>query len=106
MQTTLCSVQDGVSVTNHIYLMASDPPPGQHPDYHRISHEISTILSGIRFDHTALTEIWHCIYQSEGYGPQGWRAILVKENIPEDRHDSLINVMTCATHQYFSSGEL
>lgn len=106
MQTTMRSVQTGLSVTNHIYLMASDPPPGQHPNYDYISNDISTFLSGIRSDHTTLTEIWHCIYQLEGYGPQGWRAILAKEGIPEDRHGPLINVMTHATRQYFSSGEL
>jgi hypothetical protein len=94
MQTTLQSVQNGLSVTNHIYLMASEPPPGQHPNYSHISNEIST-----------LTEIWRCTYQSQGYGPQGWRAILMKEDIPEDQHYSLISVMTDATCQYFSSGE-
>jgi len=106
IQTSMRSHQDGISVTNHIYLVTSDPVARlpQHPNYDQICHDACTILSGIHVDHRTMLEIWRCIYQVEGYGHRGWQAILAKENIPDDYHGALMTVMARANQEYFSNG--
>lgn len=93
--------EDGISVTNHFYLMTSDPGPvGPIHDtgYSRISHEIASVLAGLSLHHSTMDEIWRCIQQVEGYKANCWTAILMKLDIPEDRCQQLINVISSASH--------
>ncbi|KAG0703205.1 hypothetical protein DFH29DRAFT_874607 [Suillus ampliporus] len=70
MKTMLHSNKDGVSVTNHIYLMTCDPGPVQSTrdaGYDRICGEIDNALVGLSLHHSTKDEIWCCIQQVEGY---------------------------------------
>ncbi|KAG0692951.1 hypothetical protein DFH29DRAFT_1007870 [Suillus ampliporus] len=70
MKTMLHGDKDGVSVTNHIYLMTCDPGPIQSTrdaGYDHICGEINNALVGLSLHHSTKDEIWRCIQQVEGY---------------------------------------
>jgi hypothetical protein len=100
MKTMLRGDKDGVSVTNHIYLMTSDPGPVQSTrdaGYDRICGEIDSALLGLSLHHSTKDEIWRCIQQVEGYQVSSWKAILVKLDIPEKRHYNMLQIMASAS---------
>jgi hypothetical protein len=100
MQTTMHGHEGGVSVTNHFYLMASDPGPVRtirDVGYDRICHDIRNALAGLSLHSMTMDEIWRCIQQVEGYTASCWMAILGKLDIPEDRWGELIRVIADAS---------
>ncbi|KAG1795853.1 uncharacterized protein BJ212DRAFT_1306479 [Suillus subaureus] len=101
MKTMLRSDKDGVSVTNHIYLMTSDPGPIQSTcdaGYDCICGEINSALLGLSLHHSTKDKIWRCIQQVEGYQVNSWKAILVKLDIPEECHHNMLQIMASASH--------
>ncbi|KAG1882374.1 hypothetical protein F4604DRAFT_1921539 [Suillus subluteus] len=100
IQTMLHGHEDRVLVTNHFYLMTSDPGPvgpARDAGYDRICREISSALAGLTLHHSTMDEIWHCIQQVEGYKANCWTAILMKTDIPEDRCGKLIRIINSAS---------
>ncbi|KAG2062656.1 hypothetical protein BDR04DRAFT_1164841 [Suillus decipiens] len=101
MKTMLHSHENGVSVTNHIYLMTSDPGSVRSTrdvGYDRICGEIDDVLVGLSLHHSTMSEIWRCIQQVEGYRTNSWKAILVKLDIPEEHHHNVLQIMASASY--------
>ncbi|KAG1891134.1 hypothetical protein F4604DRAFT_1913947 [Suillus subluteus] len=100
MKTVMHGLENGVSVTNHIYLVTSDPGSVQltrDVGYDRICDDIKNALSGLSLHHSTMNEIWSCIRQVEGYKANSWKAILVKLDIPEECHYDVIRIMANAS---------
>ncbi|KAG1863676.1 hypothetical protein F4604DRAFT_1929077 [Suillus subluteus] len=100
IQSAMVGNEEGVSITNHIYLMAANNPITPHDaGLAHISTEIKTVLSSVNVVPFVMDEIWKCIQQSEGYGLLSWQANLVKLEIPSECIGSLLEVMACASNE-------
>lgn len=66
--------------------------------YDRICGEIDDVLVGLSLHHSTMSEIWRCIQQVEGYRTNSWKAILVKLDIPEERHHNVLQIMASASY--------
>ena len=85
-QAHLHGHEDGVAVTNNVYLMAMDlyaAGQNQMKDVGSdcITAQINKLLQGHRVSSTTLNEIWMGIYQSPGYEPECWMANLAKNSV-------------------------
>ncbi|KAG1883468.1 hypothetical protein F4604DRAFT_1920673 [Suillus subluteus] len=100
IRSAMVGNEEGVSITNHIYLMAANNPITPHDaGSARISTEIKTVLGSVDVVPFVMDEIWKCIQQSEGYRPLSWQANLVKLEIPSECIGSLLEVMARASNE-------
>lgn len=93
--------EQGVSITNHIYLMSDSRLTGcpNDADSERVSMEICAYLHDLSLHSMTMDEIWRCIDQVDGYGPLTWQAILVKLGIPEERIPHILAIMARASNE-------
>jgi hypothetical protein len=101
IETVTHSGNDGVSITNNIFLPSTDPRVDM-PDTAGVRHtclKIASILQGLNLHAITIDEIWKCICQQDGYGPFSWQSILVKLDIPEEKMQPLLLVMVCASNE-------
>jgi hypothetical protein len=101
MSTSMRGTEQGVSITNHIYLM-SDSRLTRCPtnaDSDCVSTEIQTYLHDLSLHSMTMDEIWRCIDQVDGYGLLTWQAILVKLGIPEEHISYILAIMARASNE-------
>ena len=101
MKTSVHKNENGVMVTNNFYLLTADSFAGvnNHRDagIDAITAEIHKIVEGQNVHVMTVDEIWKCIFQLKGYGPDTWLAILAKCGVGEDRWPQLLHVMHLAS---------
>lgn len=101
MKTSVHKNENGVMVTNNFYLLTADSFAGvnNHRDAgsDAITAEINKIVEGQNVHVMTVDEIWKCIFQLKGYGPDTWLAILAKCGVAEDRWPQLLHIMHLAS---------